>query len=476
MKTHPFQSIRWRLQLWHGLLLFAALVALWFAALYLAVERRRLQADERVAAAMSGLMPAVNARTIDAKTARDLRLPERVRAQFGPPEDGLCYFLVWHSDGTVLARSEHAGTAPPETSAWPAVATSETGPREETRTSGTRRERLRQTVRGLYVLVGTDTARDTAAALRETAKLGFVAVIVLALNLAGGWWIVGRALRPVVAITRTANMIADGDLSERINTRDTASELGALAQVLNRTFSRLQESFARQARFTADASHELRTPVAVILAESRGTLSRPRDPAAYQDALNVCAETAAGMGKLIDALLQLARLDSGEHLPQRTRTALAPLIATAIEPLRTGRVQLTTALDEVHALVDPDLMRQVVVNLVCNAIEYTPDGGTVSLELRGGDLDTPALLRISDTGCGIPPEHLPHLFDRFHRVDPARTDRHFGLGLSIVKAIADAHGATLEIQSTPGLGSTCTLRIPAAAGRIDRREMAGKFT
>ncbi len=462
MKPRIFHSIRWRLQLWHGLLLLVAMVGLWLSAFYLAVERRRLQADERIAHGMGGLMPSVNARFSGAAGERELRLPEGVRAQFGAPEDGLCYFLVWQPDGRVLARSEEAGESPPGKADWPEAAPGELGPREKTRMLGTRRERIRRTVQGLYVLVGTDTARDLAEAWRETAKLGLAVVAVLGLNVAGGWWIVGRALRPLVDITRTADKIAAGDLSERIDTRDTASELGSLAKVLNRTFSRLQEAFTRQARFTADASHELRTPVAVILAEARGTLSRPRDIEGYREALGVCAETAAGMGKLIDALLQLARLDSGENLPQRQRTALAPLIVSAIEPLRDRRI--VTDLADVHAFVDPDLLRQVIVNLVSNALEYTPAGGTVRVELCGGDVDETAHLIVADTGCGIPPEHLPHIFDRFHRVDEARTDRHFGLGLSIVKAIVDAHGGTITAESEVGRGTTMHLCLPAAGG------------
>ena len=464
MNARPLQSIRWRLQLWQGLLLLAALLGLWLSALYLALDRRRLQVDERLGHAMGGLMPSVNARPAAEQAPRDLRLPGGVRAQFGAPEEGLCYYLVWQADGRVLARSEHAPTAAPDVGAIPVATAGDVGPQEMTRDVGPRRERIRRTVQGLYVLVGADLARETATAFRETARLGLAVAIVLGLNLAVGWWLVGRALRPLDDIARAADKIADGDLSERIDTRDTASELGALAQVLNRTFSRLQEAFARQARFTADASHELRTPVTVILAEARGTLSRPRSAEEYREALGVCAETAAGMGKLIEALLQLARFDSGENLPQRQRTALAPLILSALEPLHSAAaqhaVQLATDLTEVEASVDPDLVRQAVVNLVANALDHTPAGGSVRVELRADD--EAIHLRVIDSGCGIPPEHLPHIFDRFHRVDEVRNDQHLGIGLSIVKAIVDAHGGSIAAESEVGRGTTMHLRFPAA--------------
>jgi signal transduction histidine kinase len=258
---------------------------------------------------------------------------------------------------------------------------------------------------------------------------------VLALGLAGGWWLASRAIRPIDAISATAARIAAGDLSQRIDTTGTDNELGRLAGVLNATFARLEAAFAQQARFTSDASHELRTPLAVMLSQTQTALARERPVQEYREALEACQRAAQRMRRLSESLLDLARLDSGDERMARTPLDLARVAREAGEllaPLFEERaVGLVSDLPAARCRGDAERIGQVVTNLLKNAIDFGRPGGEVRLAART-EADE-VVLTVSDTGVGIRPEDLPHVFERFYRADASRRggDGRTGLGLAI---------------------------------------------
>ncbi len=239
--------------------------------------------------------------------------------------------------------------------------------------------------------------------LRQLALgLGSLGGVVLLLGLAGGWWLATRAIRPIHDISATASRISGGDLSHRIDTQDTDNELGQLASVLNSTFARLEGSFERQQQFTADASHELRTPVSVNLSQTQATLARDRSPDEYRETLEACQRAAQRMRALTESLLLLARHDSGNTGRQTEPCALDKVAAATVGMLRACAVErkitLRTDPQTAHLCGEAQQLSQLITNLVSNAIQYNRPGGDVSVNVRTeGDR---ALLTVSDTGPG----------------------------------------------------------------------------
>jgi heavy metal sensor kinase len=287
---------------------------------------------------------------------------------------------------------------------------------------------------------------------------------VLLLGLVGGWWVATRAIRPIETISATAVKIAAGDFAQRINAADTDSELGRLAGVLNSTFARLEAAFAQQAQFTSDASHELRTPVSVILTQTQTALSRERPSSEYREALEACERAARRMRNLTESLLQLARLDAGQEPMKQEHFDLSRIVRECVEmvrPLAAERgIRIQDDVSSQECLGDAERIGQVVTNLLTNAIHFNRDQGEVRVSAHAeGDA---LFLAVADTGQGIPAEDIPHLFERFYRVDKSRSriQGRNGLGLAICKAIIDAHGGSIGVSSQPGAGSTFTVKLP----------------
>jgi len=317
---------------------------------------------------------------------------------------------------------------------------------------------------GDYLLVGRSIAPELASMRRIAIWLVAAGGAVLLVGLVGGWWVATRAIRPIEDISATAVKIAGGDLSKRIDAVDTDSELGRLAEVLNSTFARLEAAFGNQARFTSDASHELRTPVSVILSQTQTALARSRSAPEYREALEACQRSAQRMRKLIESLLELARLDAGQEPMKREQFDLAKIARDCVElvrPLAAEKaIVIYCNLPVTDCLGDPERVSQVVTNLLSNAIHFNRNQGEVRVTSRTENNE--AALSVSDTGDGISPEEIPHLFERFYRVDKSRSriQGRTGLGLAISKAIVDAHGGTIEITSHPGTGTTFQVRLP----------------
>jgi heavy metal sensor kinase len=294
-------------------------------------------------------------------------------------------------------------------------------------------------------------------------NLVLVGGVILLLGLTGGWWLAGRAIRPIEDISATAARISDGDLSRRISLAETQTELGRLAAVLNATFARLEAAFAQQKQFTSDAAHELRTPVSVMLTQTQLSLSRERHPAEYRQTIETCQRAAQRMRRLIESLLALARLDAGQEPIKHLSLDLAAVTRECTElvrPLAEERgITLVLETQPAGCAGDSERLAQVVTNLLTNAIQYNRPNGEVRVATRLEDQT--ALLTVRDTGAGIPAEDLPRVFERFYRSDKSRTTGGNGLGLSICQAIITAHGGSIEVASEPGAGTTFTVRLPA---------------
>lgn len=388
---------------------------------------------------------------------RTLRLTAVTAALFEEADRASFYYAAWTNRGAIMGQSANAP------SELPVPERSETGRREK-RTRGVWREVYQVTERGDCVLAGISMEASDAVSARLGWMLAAAGGAVLLLGLGGGWWTISRALRPVREIGATARRIAEGDLSERISAGDARSELGELATVLNSTFARLEAAFADQKNFTADASHELRTPLAVILTETQRVLSRERTAAEYREAIEVCRETAQEMKRLTESLLELARFDAGQETLRRQPFDLGVVAQAAVELMRPLAVErgiaVEVALAPASASGDPDRLRQVVVNLLQNAVRYNRDGGEIRVTTQA--TETEAVLTVSDTGTGIVAEALPHIFERFYRADKARSRAQggTGLGLAICKAIAEAHGGSISVESKRGKGTSVTVRLP----------------
>jgi heavy metal sensor kinase len=342
-------------------------------------------------------------------------------------------------------------------------------------------QRLRYIVRPL----GPDVAQGGAVLVGvrpETAELGleqtfstFLLILpfgVLAAYAIGSL-VARRALRPVDQITNEVREITDGtSLHRRLPTSMVKDELGRLADTLNQMISRLERSFTALRRFTADASHELKTPLTVLKAGVERALTTPKMPPESLAALEEAMDEINRMTELVDALLTLARADEGLVRLHQEPVDLRALI---LETEETGELLAESAgiavsadapVDPVIVPVDGSRIRQLVMNLLTNAVKYTPAGGRVRLWLERED--GRVRFGVSDTGIGIAPGDLPHIFDRFWRADSARTRTGerpgVGLGLAICKWIAEAHGGTIDVQSRPGRGTTFSVTLPASPG------------
>lgn len=400
-----------------------------------------------------------------------LGLPDEFNHLFEGDEHSF-YFIIWDRSGTILAKSKSVDQIP-----FPDLHTQADGlPVRQSRMRDMHREVIHVSRFDINVLVGRSLYPDLAALHRTGLRLILTGLGVLAIGLAGGWWFSSRAIRPIAEMSAIAESISIKNLSTRINVKSTATELEQLGTVLNRTFDRLQAAFERQGQFTADASHELRTPVAVILSHAELALSRTRSPADYQNAIQACRRAAMRMKSLIDSLLLLARFDSGEPEIFWRTTELDRLVIDAVEMLQplAGERQVTLGYraDPMTIDADHDRLFQVVTNLLSNAIRYNKPGGRVDVEVTSDNQS--AIIRVTDTGVGIPPEELPRIFDRFYRVDKARSiaEGGSGLGLAICQTIIEAHRGTIRATSELNVGTTIEVRLPVVQAQTTEVQQA----
>jgi two-component system heavy metal sensor histidine kinase CusS len=286
-----------------------------------------------------------------------------------------------------------------------------------------------------------------------------------------GYRIARHGIRPVEEIAATARRITSTNLRERIGSQGYPLELASLAGTFNEMLERLEESFERISRFTADIAHDLRTPINNIRGEVEVALARSRTVDEYRDVLESSLEEAVRLSELIGDLLFLARAESPLTELHRENVNIGELLTTVRDYYEASATDAGLSLvvnhgaEPLNAELDRSLMLRAVSNLVSNAIAHTPPGGTVTLTATNED--AAIRIEVSDTGAGIPAEALPRVFDRFFRVDPSRskTSGGTGLGLAIVQSILTLHGGSAEITSQLGRGTRVTLRMPALATR-----------
>ena len=448
------RSIRWRLTVWNAV--GVAVVLVGFAALvyWLAGRALRQQADRTAEAAF---------RLVE--TDPRMATNPSVRAKYWVREfDEHMGVLaaIYEPDGTPLAA--HPGVTSRGLSGASPVRRLETDP------DGHRWRLAVEVVRAsdqeVHVLLMVPLRHQEAdlAALGRAMLLaipvGLVATAGLAYLLARG------AVAPVDQLRQTMERITADRLHERLPVHNPNDELGQLAGTVNTMIGRLERSFAEIKRFTADASHELRTPLTAIRTVAEVALAGDPTREELRDIIESVLEECGRMARLTDQLLTLARDDAGvvpRPLERLSITSLVRDVVDTLRPLADAKgVSITFEESQSFGTVagDPVRLRQVVVNLIDNAIKYTPPGGSVRVGTV--EVDGNVRLTVADTGEGIPAEHLPRVFDRFYRVDKARSREQggTGLGLSIVQSIATAHAGGVSITSGEGVGTTATVTLP----------------
>lgn len=316
----------------------------------------------------------------------------------------------------------------------------------------------------LIVLMAIDTSRDDII-LRRIREFFLAATLMsIAATAAVGWWVARRGLLPLEDMARAARRITAQQLHSRLVPEQWPTELRALASEFDLMLRRLDDSFSRLTRFSADLAHELRTPIHNLRGEADVALMQARSAGEYRQVLESALEEYDRLNRLIQGLLFLARADHHQMMIESKWIDLAEefaCLALYFQPLADER-GVTICVDARQARIqaDPMLLRQLLSNLISNALDHTPAGGSIAVRTDG------AAIEVSDTGAGIAPEHLPHIFERFFRAGTARSrsgDSGSGLGLAIAQSILRLHGGAISVSSEVGAGSTFRLQFPAAS-------------
>jgi heavy metal sensor kinase len=321
--------------------------------------------------------------------------------------------------------------------------------------------------RSYLVEVGVPLAPVSTMLGHLFVQLSFGLPLALLIAILGGYFLVRRSLRPVEQITQKAEQITHQNLSDRLPLAPTGDEIERLSISLNHMIGRLEDAMQNSKRFVADASHELRTPLTVLRGELENLGRDARVDHASRDMIGSMLEEVERLTDIVEGLVALSRLDAGEAKMEWVRFDLAELAATTSDQMNLlaedkGITVQYSPNQNVMVEGDRARLKQVVVNLLDNAIKYTPAGGSIQLNVQRQNGN--AILDVSDSGIGIPVEAVPHVFDRFYRVDKARTrdEGGAGIGLSIVKSICAAHGAEVEVESVMGKGSRFRVKLPLA--------------
>jgi two-component system heavy metal sensor histidine kinase CusS len=463
-------SVATRLTLWYTASAFA-LVTLASGILYWALlSDLAREDDEELADKVRILRELLQGPAADFEAAQQL-----VEIGWASRQHAQIYARVQDGDGsTVFETPGMSRLLSPDLFPTPSAQGGQPGPGTDVRSAGGKAFRVVSApfggspsrASGRSIQVALDRSPEVDLIERYRLILGMVLGTASLVCGVFGYQIARRGIRPLREITATAGRIGASRLGERLSPDSLPAELAELATTFNAMLQRLQESFDRLARFSADIAHELRTPMNNLRGEVEVTLAKPRSGEEYREVLGSCLEESVRLSRLIDNLLFLAR---AEH-PQ-TQVDKEPLnVARELTALQEfyepkaaeAGVKLTVNVEgDVLARVNRALFQRAIGNLIDNALKYTPAGGSVVL--GASRQDGFLCIRVSDTGTGIEPKHLPHLFDRFYRVDSARAAASggVGLGLAIVKGIAELHGGSVTVASEIGHGTHVAVIFPA---------------
>ena len=307
-----------------------------------------------------------------------------------------------------------------------------------------------------------DVSQDQHVLQGYRARLSGVVAIAIVLSVGAGWLLARRGLAPVHAIGSEIGRINAERLHARISNEAWPSELRVLACTFDDMLARLELSFEQLTRFSSDLAHEFRSPINNLVAAATVTLARARAPAEYQSTLEVVVEEGSRLSRMVSSMLFLARAENAQQYLRPERILLADEFRKLADFYDIAAEEQGIALvthGDGELMADPVLLRRALSNLLTNALRYTPRGGSIRMT---SELARDAvLITVSDNGAGIEAEHLPYLFDRFYRADKARSSADStGLGLAVVRSIAELHGGSVSVSSEPGKGAAFTLRFP----------------
>jgi heavy metal sensor kinase len=322
--------------------------------------------------------------------------------------------------------------------------------------------------RKFFVAIGTSLAHDQALLTQFTWEIVGLIPLVIVIGGLTGWVFAGRALTPVLQIAQAAQRISGSKLSLRIPSRGAGDELDYLTETFNQMIERLEINFNQVRQFSTDVSHELRTPITIVRGQLEVALFTAQTADQYRDAIVNSLSDIERLSAIVRALLLLSQAETGQVVLQKQNLDLVELTAETVDqfqiPAEGAEIHLKfiSNCEKCHGEFDRVQIERMLSNLLSNAIKFTPAGGCIEVVLNreGGEAE----ICIADTGRGIAPEHLPHIFDRFYRVpgssELASPEKGLGLGLSFVSWIARAHGGTVDVQSEPGKGTTFKIRLP----------------
>lgn len=450
-------SIRWRLTLWYGAAMTVAMIVFSVAIFWLTARSQSARIDFELDEEMHEIAYEVSSITDHDQLLRELQ------AKFGSHET--FDFDITRRDSSAMFLSERLKRQRLFDGAdWP------TQPTSVVRVlPGLGEHRVfRKAIESphgallLHVAIPMTPLHEAQRLLLRT--MGLVGPLMLLVTLAGGYWLARRALAPIEQITETAQRITAQRLDQRLDVSPVRDEISHLARTLNDMIDRLHRSFEKMCRFTADASHELRTPLTVLRTQLEVALRADRTPEEYREVLVSLHEDTVRMCRLASQLLELSREDAGVEAVPFTTVRLDKVLQESIDQVRRAAELKSLRLDVANwppteVFGDAHRLQRVFVNILDNAVKNTPSDGHIRVTISATN-DSIELV-IADTGCGIPTEHLPHIFDRFYRADPARTSPDgSGLGLAICQSIVHAHHGRVELQSTLGQGTTVTVSLP----------------
>jgi two-component system OmpR family sensor kinase len=457
-----FHSVRARLTLWYTAIL--ALVLIIFSAVSYVLLARAIRAENDATLADTAHEFAAAFDPADRSRGRDVLLDFRYSDR---------QILVLSSKGEVVAGSNKIG---PEERARIRSFIRAGGTGLDTIPGGEEGDGIRiiatpiNVVGTRYTVVVARDLSEQADRLESAAHAVFFGIpLALIVAAAGGYLLARKSFAPVTTMSLKARQIGAETLDERIEIGNERDELGFLAATLNGLLERLQLAFESQRRFMADASHELRTPIAIIQGEADVALARDRDAADYRESIEVMQRAARKLTRIVQNLFLLARGDAGRYPISMSRFYVGEVVADCIRGMRSvaqarGVALSCSAPEDIVIVADEELIHRLVLNLVENAVKFTQSGGTVHVDVRDGDGH--CTIRVADTGSGIAPADQSRIFERFFRGDRARPQDAggAGLGLPIARWITEVHGGELRLEHSDATGTVFVAVLP-----VDRR-------